>query len=147
MPWQLLLVTMMTMMTGQDHHRAMNERGAMVMGFDQEKTIHHFHLYRDGGAIDIAVKEASDAKNRDAIRAHLPHIASMFAAGNFGAPMIVHHTAAVPGTGILKERSATNTCRRRRAGESTSGPPIPPRWRRCTISCGIRSPIIGRTIH
>ena len=102
MPWLLLLVTMMT--TGQDHHRAMNERGAMVMGFDQEKTVHHFHLYQDGGAIDIAVKEASDAKNRDAIRAHLPHIASMFAAGNFGAPMIVHDTAAVPGIGILKER-------------------------------------------
>jgi hypothetical protein len=107
MPWLQLLVTMMvsmTSMTGQDHHRAMNERGAMVMGFDQEKTIHHFHLYDDGGAIDIAVKEASDTKNLDAIRAHLPHIAAMFGAGNFGAPMLIHDSGAVPGADILKER-------------------------------------------
>lgn len=103
MPWLLLLATM-TMVTGQDHHRAMNERGAMVMGFDQEKTVHHFHLYQDGGAIDIAVKDASDAKNLAAVRAHLPHIASMFGAGNFGAPMMIHDSAAVPGTAILKER-------------------------------------------
>lgn len=111
MPWLVFVTMVMTTMVmttvmtmGQDHHRAMNERGAMVMGFDQEKTVHHFHLYEDGGAIDVAVKEASDAVNRDAIRAHLPHIASMFGAGNFGAPRIVHGTAEVPGTGILKER-------------------------------------------
>jgi hypothetical protein len=100
----MTVMTMVAVMTGQDHHRAMNDRGAMVMGFDQEKTIHHFHLYDDGGAIDIAVKEASDTKNLDAIRAHLPHIAAMFAAGNFGAPMLIHDSAAVPGTDILKER-------------------------------------------
>ncbi len=67
------------------------------MGFDQEKTTHHFFLYEDGGAIDVSVKESSDATNLDAIRAHLPHIAVMFAEGNFDAPLMVHDTT-VPGT-------------------------------------------------
>jgi hypothetical protein len=31
----------------------------MVMGFDLDKTAHHFYLYEDGGAIDIAVKDAA----------------------------------------------------------------------------------------
>ena len=75
----------------------MNHRGAMVMGFDQDKTAHHFYLYADGGAIDVSVKDATDKTNLDAIRAHLPHIVAMFGEGNFEAPMLVHGTA-VPGT-------------------------------------------------
>jgi hypothetical protein len=100
----MTLLLLVMLMMGQDHHRAMNERGAMVMGFDQEKTVHQFRLYKDGGAIDVAVRDVSDAKNLGAIRAHLPHIASMFGAGNFGAPMLVHEGGAVPGIDILKER-------------------------------------------
>ena len=59
----------------QDPHAGMHARGAAVMGFDQHKTAHHFYLFEDGGAIEIAVKDAADTVNRDAIRAHLPHIA------------------------------------------------------------------------
>lgn len=71
--------------------------GAHVMGFDQDKTTHRFLLYEDGGAIDISVKSADDAKNREAIRAHLPHIALLFGEGDFSAPMLVHETKDVPG--------------------------------------------------
>ena len=67
---------------------AMNQRGEMVMGFDQDRTTHHFYLYPDGGAIDIQVRDAADTRDRDAIRSHLPHIATMFEAGNFKAPML-----------------------------------------------------------
>jgi hypothetical protein len=80
-----------------DPHAQMNHRGAQVMGFDQDKTAHHFLLYEDGGAIDVSVKDARDTKNRDAIRAHLPHIAQMFGQGTFDAPMLVHDTKNVPG--------------------------------------------------
>ncbi len=80
---------------------ATQDHGAMVMGFDQDKTVHHFLLFDDGGAIDIAVKDAADAKNRDAIRSHLPHIAMMFGAGDFNAPMLVHDSKDVPGTAAL----------------------------------------------
>jgi hypothetical protein len=89
----------------QDHH-AMNQRGEMVMGFDQDKTAHHFYLYPDGGAIDLQVKDATDTKDLDAIRSHLPHIAMMFADGDFNAPMLVHDTANVPGTAVLIEHKA-----------------------------------------
>jgi hypothetical protein len=82
------------------HHAAVDARGARVMGFDQQRTRHHFRLYEDGGAIDIAVTDAADAANRDAIREHLPHIARLFADGRFDAPMLVHDTA-VPGTDDL----------------------------------------------
>src|SRR5262245_48427206 len=103
MLWLLLLAT--SLIQAQDHQHAMDERGAMVMGFDQNATAHHFHLYDDGGAIDIAVKDPADGKNRDAIRSHLPHIAAMFGSGNFEAPMLIHDSAAVPGTAALKQRA------------------------------------------
>ena len=76
------------------------------MGFDQEKTSHHFYLYADGGAIDVSANDAADAKNRDAIRSHLPHIAMMFGTGDFSAPMLVHSTD-VPGTKELAARKDT----------------------------------------
>ena len=91
-----------------DARRQLDERGAHAMGFDQEKTTHHFLLYQDGGAIDIGVKEASDTTNRDAIRMHLPHIAMLFGQGRFDLPHFIHATE-VPGTATmtqLKERIA-----------------------------------------
>ncbi len=75
----------------------MNHRGAQVMGFDQDKTTHHFLLFEDGGAVDVSVKDAADKANLDAIRGHLPHIAMKFGQGDFEAPMLVHATT-VPGT-------------------------------------------------
>jgi hypothetical protein len=79
------------------HDQGVKERGAHVMGFDQDKTTHSFRLHPDGGAVDISVKDRGDAANRDAIRSHLPHIAQMFGDGNFEAPMLIHATK-VPGT-------------------------------------------------
>ena len=92
--------------TQHTHPGDVDRRGAQVMGFDQDKTTHHFLLYEDGGAIDVSVKDAADTENMGAIRAHLPHIAATFTAGNFDAPMLVHGTK-VPGTtemAAMKER-------------------------------------------
>jgi hypothetical protein len=85
---------------GQDHethHREMLQRGAQAMGFDQERTVHHFLLYEDGGAIEVAVKEANDHANLHAIRQHLAGIAGLFKAGDFGTPALTH-AQQVPGT-------------------------------------------------
>ena len=68
----------------------MNERGDHVMGFDHTKTTHHFRLLPDGGAIEVAANSPLDTESRDQIRMHLGHIAKMFAAGNFNAPMLIH---------------------------------------------------------
>ena len=94
------LILMSFVAAGQAHDR-LHARGAKVMGFDQDKTAHHFHLYDDGGAIDVAVKDASNTKDRDAIRSHLPHITALFATGNFSDPMLVHDTKDVPGTAAM----------------------------------------------
>jgi hypothetical protein len=79
------------------HHREMLTSGAQAMGFDQERTVHHFLLYEDGGAIDVAVKQASDHANLHAVRQHLQQIAGLFKAGDFGKPALTH-AQQVPGT-------------------------------------------------
>ena len=73
-----------------DAHSGMNTRGDHVMGFSHEKTTHHFHLYTDGGSIEVQAKDPQDTSTRDAIQMHLSHIARMFADGNFRAPMLIH---------------------------------------------------------
>ena len=82
----------------------MTHRGEMVMGFDQAKTVHHFRLFTDGGAIEVGVIDRADAKDLDAIRSHLPHIAKMFGEGDFDAPMLVHNSSDVPGTKVMTAR-------------------------------------------
>jgi hypothetical protein len=79
------------------HQRDMHARGALAMGFDQERTVHRFLIYPDGGAIEVTVKEASDHANLEAIRRHLPEIAGLFKAGDFGKPELTH-AQQVPGT-------------------------------------------------
>ena len=68
----------------------MNKRGDRVMGFDHDKTTHHFRLLPDGGFIQVEANDAKDITSRDQIRMHLTHIATMFADGNFKAPMLIH---------------------------------------------------------
>jgi hypothetical protein len=70
------------------------------MGFDQERTVHHFLLFEDGGAIDVAVKEASDHANLHLVRQHLQQIAGLFKAGDFGTPALTH-AQQVPGTAAM----------------------------------------------
>jgi len=72
------------------HAADVDSHGDMAMGFPHDKTTHHFRLAPDGGAIEVTVNDPKDTQNLDAIRIHLRHIASMFANGNFSAPMFVH---------------------------------------------------------
>lgn len=67
-------------------------RGEHVMGFSHETTIHHFRLFKDGGEIAVAANDLRDKASIDQIRSHLAHIAKMFSAGDFNAPMIIHDT-------------------------------------------------------
>jgi hypothetical protein len=83
------------------HHQGVVKRGDEVMGFSHEKTAHHFRLYPDGGAIEAEANDAKDPASRDQIRSHFEHIATMFAAGNFSAPMLIH-AQNPPGAGTMK---------------------------------------------
>lgn len=72
------------------------------MGFSHEKTAHHFRIYRDGGAIEVTANDPKDTESRDQIQVHLAHIAKMFAAGDFDAPMLIHDKAP-PGTPTMQK--------------------------------------------
>jgi hypothetical protein len=92
------------------HHAEVDARGARAMGFDQARTVHHFRLFADGGAIEVTVKEPADRGNLDAIRSHLPHIAHLFGEGRFDLPMLVH-ARVVPGTRELAQLKGAITYR------------------------------------
>ena len=76
-----------------------------AMGFSQEKTTHHFRLYKDGGAIEVTANDARDTASRDQIQMHLGHVAGMFAKGNFETPMLVHDKIP-PGVPVLEKLKA-----------------------------------------
>jgi hypothetical protein len=96
----LLLVVFRSSMASQqaqqtestERKESVVKRGEHVMGFSHETTIHHFLLFKDGGEIAVAAKDPNDKSSIDQIRSHLAHIAKMFSAGNFNAPMIIHDT-------------------------------------------------------
>jgi hypothetical protein len=88
-----------------DHHQQVNHRGDAVMGFSHLKTTHHFRLFRDGGEIEVLANDPADTASRDQIRMHLEHIAKMFAAGDFDAPMLIHATTP-PGVPEMKKLRA-----------------------------------------
>ncbi len=84
----------------------MNARGAVAMGFDQEKTTHHFRPADDGGAIEVTVNDPKDAVNLKAIRTHLQQVAKDFARGDFGTPLATHGEvpAGVEGMQAAKQK-------------------------------------------
>jgi len=81
------------------------ERGDHVMGFDHEKTAHHFILTPSGGRIEAEVKDPGDGESREQIRMHFTHIAGKFSEGDFDAPMLIH-AKLPPGVPVLKRLKA-----------------------------------------
>ena len=88
-------------MKGSDHAAAVDKRGDHAMGFSHETTTHHFLLRRNGGSIAISANDPADVASTTAIRQHLSHIATRFAAGDFEVPMFIHDTAP-PGVAAMK---------------------------------------------
>jgi hypothetical protein len=87
------------------HHAGVDARGDQAMGFDHDRTTHHFLLARDGGSIEIRANDGKDTESRDQIRLHLEHVAKMFAAGDFSAPMFIHDVVP-PGVETMKRLKA-----------------------------------------
>src|SRR5438552_2766315 len=98
-------------MTHEEHLAQMQKdaelkkRGAAAMGFDQDAVLHHFRLSANGGSIEVAVKDRSDAASLAAIRAHLKEIAGEFAAGRFDAPFATHGEVP-PGVQTMQARKS-----------------------------------------
>jgi len=87
-------------MSHEDHLKQMakedelKKRGALAMGFDQDKTAHHFRTSATGGSIEVEVKDPADSGSRDQVRTHLKAIAAAFGKGDFAKPFQTH--AEVP---------------------------------------------------
>jgi hypothetical protein len=94
----------MLVVVQQDHstHQQMEHRGNQGMGFDQQKTTHHFLLRKDGGAIQVTANSAADKSSTEEIQMHLRHIAGAFQSGDFNIPMFVHDQTH-PGVATLKK--------------------------------------------
>jgi len=73
---------------------ALKARGTIAMGFDQDKTAHHFRTSATGGSIEVEVKDPADSVSRDQVRIHLKELAAAFAKGDFAKPFQTH--AEVP---------------------------------------------------
>jgi len=82
------------------------EHGDHVMGFSHDKATHHFRLYANGGAIEVDANDPKDTATRDAIQGHFSHIAKMFAAGDFTAPILIH-SQNPPGAETMKRLRET----------------------------------------
>jgi hypothetical protein len=78
----------------------LTHRGNQGMGFDQDKTTHHFILRKDGGAIQVTANSSQDKPSIDEIRMHLRHIEHSFRAGDFNIPMFVHDQTP-PGVPVM----------------------------------------------
>ena len=83
-----------------DHQKEVNERGDHVMGFDHEKTVHHFELKPDGGIIRAEAMDASDENSIESIRRHFVEISGLFSNGDFSKPAMIHDRVP-PGVSVM----------------------------------------------
>jgi hypothetical protein len=89
-------------------HAPAHDRAEQAMGFDQQRTTHHFRIDQTGGVIEVTAKDSADQTSISDIRMHLEHIAVAFGKGDFALPMLVHDTNP-PGIDTMKARRAMMT--------------------------------------
>ena len=93
-------------MSHEEHLKQMQKdeelkrRGGLAMGFDQDKTVHHFLLQRDGGAVVVSSKDAGDTEVIRQVRAHFREIAASFGSGLFDKPEAIHGEMP-PGAAVM----------------------------------------------
>jgi hypothetical protein len=80
----------------EEHLRQMQKdeqlkhRGGLAMGFDQDKTVHHFLLRLTGGTIEVSAKDPADTDSINQIRSHFRDITASFGSGLFDKPVATH---------------------------------------------------------
>src|SRR5438045_8439523 len=106
------VVAMLWAAAGSAQHHAqtqkeaeMKKRGAVAMGFDQEKTAHHVGLTSRGGYVQVQANDPADTTNIAAVQRHLEVIAAAFAAGDFSKPSMTHDETP-PGVRVMQRLKA-----------------------------------------
>jgi hypothetical protein len=93
------------MLPAQTRQDEVAGRGAQVMPFDLEQTMHVFQTLDDGGLQKVVVKDPSNKKQIALIQAHLKEEAVRFRKGDFSDPAKIHG-ADMPGLTELKAGAA-----------------------------------------
>jgi hypothetical protein len=65
-------------------------KGAKIMPFDLEQTMHHFQPLENGGLQTVTVKDPSNSTQIALIQAHLKEEAEKFHRGDFSDPAKMH---------------------------------------------------------
>jgi drug/metabolite transporter (DMT)-like permease len=93
--------------TASERQREVAARGAPVMGFDLDRTTHHFDATDFGGIQTVVANDPDDTAQIDLVRAHLQHEAARFAGGDFSDPGQIHGND-MPGLAVLEAAAADN---------------------------------------
>lgn len=85
----------------QTRQEEIAKRGAKVMPFDLEQTMHVFETREDGGLQKVVVKDRSNKKQIALIQGHLKEESEKFRKGDFSDPAKIHGED-MPGLAELK---------------------------------------------
>ena len=85
-------------------YAALQSRGAVAMGVNQNTSSHRFDPLPDGGRIALE-RDVDDSAGVVQIRRHLQESAAAFAQGRFDTPAFVH-AETVPGTTVMAARAS-----------------------------------------
>jgi hypothetical protein len=89
------------MLLAQTRQAEVAKRGAQVMPFDLEKTVHVFQKLEDGGLQKVVVKDPSNKEQVPLIQSHLKAESEKFRKGDFSDPAKIHGED-MPGLAELK---------------------------------------------
>lgn len=87
-----------------DRRADVAKRGAQVMPFDLEQTLHVFEKRENGGVQQVLTREGADPDQVPLIQEHLSQEADSFQSGNFDDPAQIHG-AGMPGLTVLRQRA------------------------------------------
>ena len=78
------------------------QKGAQIMPFNLDQTVHVFSKKEDGGLQQVVVKNQANTGQIKLIRQHLNEIANKFKQGDFSDPSKLHGDN-MPGLAMLKK--------------------------------------------
>jgi hypothetical protein len=87
--------------SAQTRQEEVAKRGAQVMPFDLEQTMHMFQPLADGGRQTVTAKDPANSQQIALIQAHLQEEAEKFRRGDFSDPAKIHGED-MPGLAALR---------------------------------------------
>lgn len=88
-------ISITSLLLWRSHHTAQRQaevaaKGAAVMPFDLEQTLHRFEPLSDGGLQTVTAKDPANQMQIHLIQMHLQEEATKFQSGDFSDPAAIH---------------------------------------------------------